>query len=556
MPADLLTAGMTIIRWGATYLIHSTCLLAGAWTFLRFRRRAGHALRDSLWKTALVGGLATASFQMLLAPPAPFGQLNIAVDAFRPLPAQSVEPLEGRWQPATPADLQTTAADLDVDVSALHEGRSTQTPHPQEFPVAESNAVENAITAGNDFSQPADRASHPTQSSAAWILSDDQVGMAPVIGLLLMTALTAIVIGVARCVWQTAALRRRLAHCSVIEAGRGRRLLDELRRHIPRAPEVLLLSTPDDPEPSAFGVRQWTIVLPERAARDLSDDELRALLAHELAHLVRGDSAWLVISRLVCSCLAFQPLNHLARREWQRAAEFLCDRWAVSRTGSPLALARCLTEVAGWRLSGRTSTALLAATGRKSGLADRIERLVEGTDLAEVATHLHERNHRLAACAIVLCLVTWLAPRVQLLGAREVPSASAISASEAEPDSFRTGEAGAANRGANTTAVAPTEPDDILTEPAQPAASVTTSANEPSHQPAPVELATLLEQLDGELADLEDELAELQGLLIENTSPVVARLAKQLRAEIGRLKQRRAALYSKAKKLTTAASHG
>src|SRR5262249_23921782 len=154
-------------------------------------------------------------------------------------------------------------------------------------------------------------------------------------------------------------------------------LLDGLCRMLPRAPDVQLLSAPDDPEPAAFGLARWTIDLPQRAVRDLSKDELRSLLAHELAHLVRGDSLWLCVSRLICSCLAFQPLNQLARREWQRAAEFLCDSWAVSRTGTPLALARCLAEVAGWRLSGKPSAALLTATGRKSGLADRIERLVE-----------------------------------------------------------------------------------------------------------------------------------------------------------------------------------
>src|SRR5437879_8786015 len=158
-------------------------------------------------------------------------------------------------------------------------------------------------------------------------------------------------------------------------------MLDELCRMVPRARAIRLLAAPDDPEPAAFGINRWTIVLPERAVKELPEDELRALLAHELAHLVRGDSIWLCISRVICSCLAFQPLNHLARREWQRAAEILCDHWAVGRTGTPLALARCLTVVAGWRLSGRASAALLAATGRKSGLADRIERLVEGDSL-------------------------------------------------------------------------------------------------------------------------------------------------------------------------------
>src|SRR5207248_1998009 len=133
----------------------------------------------------------------------------------------------------------------------------------------------------------------------------------------------AIGLGLTRCVWQTVSLRRKLGRCSPICAGPARRLLDELRLHIPQTRDVLLFCDPFDPEPAAFGIRQWVIVLPDRAAEDLPDDELRALLAHELAHLVRGDAGWLFVSRMICSCLAFQPLNHLARREWQRAAEFL-----------------------------------------------------------------------------------------------------------------------------------------------------------------------------------------------------------------------------------------
>src|SRR5205085_5534680 len=46
--------------------------------------------------------------------------------------------------------------------------------------------------------------------------------------ILLAAALVAVVVGVARCAWQTVALRRRLARCSAIKDGPGRRLLDEL----------------------------------------------------------------------------------------------------------------------------------------------------------------------------------------------------------------------------------------------------------------------------------------------------------------------------------------
>ena len=230
-------------------------------------------------------------------------------------------------------------------------------------------------------------------------------------------AVGAIVLGSLRSLWQTLALSRKLAGCARLDDGPARDLLDELCRVVPRAPQVRLLAAADDAEPAALGVWRWTIVLPRRAIADLSVDELRSLLAHELAHLARGDAAWLCISRFVCSCLAFQPLNHLARREWQRAAEFLCDRWAVHRTGSPLALARCLTEVASWRLAAQSSAASLAATGRKSGLVDRIERLLDARPLPEAGDD--RRIFRQAACygGIGLVLLAWCAPRVTVIAA-------------------------------------------------------------------------------------------------------------------------------------------
>src|SRR5262249_15676602 len=155
--------------------------------------------------------------------------------------------------------------------------------------------------------------------------------------------------------------------------GPARTLLDGLCRSAACKRQVRLLSAPRCDEPAAFGLFRWTIALPSRAERDLSVDELRALLAHELAHLVSGDSWCLLAGRVVCSFFGFQPLNPLARREWQRAAESLCDAWAIRRTGQPLALARCLTSVAGWQLPPAQCNASLCATGRGSCLVDRIE---------------------------------------------------------------------------------------------------------------------------------------------------------------------------------------
>ena len=56
MAVELVSIGVLILSWGATYLVHSTLLVAGVWGFLKLRPAAGHLSRGTLWKTALVGG--------------------------------------------------------------------------------------------------------------------------------------------------------------------------------------------------------------------------------------------------------------------------------------------------------------------------------------------------------------------------------------------------------------------------------------------------------------------------------------------------------------------
>src|SRR5258708_6246649 len=65
MADSLSSIGLAILSWGVTYLIHSSLLVVSVALFLRAYRRAGHPLRENLWKLALVGGVVTASLQML-----------------------------------------------------------------------------------------------------------------------------------------------------------------------------------------------------------------------------------------------------------------------------------------------------------------------------------------------------------------------------------------------------------------------------------------------------------------------------------------------------------
>lgn len=64
-----------------------------------------------------------------------------------------------------------------------------------------------------------------------------------------------------------------------------------------------------------------------------------------LGHLSRRDPLWVRIVASVETLFFLQPLNRLARKELQDASEFLCDDWAVERTGTPLVMARSLARV-------------------------------------------------------------------------------------------------------------------------------------------------------------------------------------------------------------------
>jgi Zn-dependent protease with chaperone function len=554
MPADSLSTVLAFLflglSWCATYFVHSTCLIAGVWLFLRRRRTAGHALRETLWKTALVGGVVTASVQMWLAPVSPFGNLTLKLEGIRlPIAAAmlapdansttSIDGLDALHQPALIRYAGDGESYTPTDLSAVDSAREFG-----EFSLDSQTEAAVILPLSDGSHLASDQL--PAGAGNRWTFTQ-RIGrvaaaLPPTYALLFAMALLAIVLGIARCGWQTISLRRKLAHCQLIVGGPARELLDELLRVVPQSPQVRLLLARGDSEPAAFGISRWTIVLPPRAAFDLTEDELRALLAHELAHLVRGDSLWLYISRAVCSCLAFQPLNHLARREWQRTAEFLCDNWAVSRTGAPLALARCLTEVASWRLAGPASAAILAATGRKSGLVDRIERLLDARPVFEFRNDLRDRRRTVFAGAFVLAVLVCCAPRVQLVAAapreneKRVDDSLRLAEFAVRASENEIGEVQAAD-----VAKPPASGDRQLRKDQRQDEAVSAPSTNAA-QRGPGDVASLLESLDGEMTALASELEQIRPLLEDNAVPQAVSLAKRLRGDIGRLQHRREVL--------------
>lgn len=112
------------------------------------------------------------------------------------------------------------------------------------------------------------------------------------------------------------------------------------------------------------GLRRPCIVLP-RALAALPEEALHWICAHELAHLRRGDNAWLLLDRLMGALLWFNPfvLAALARRAEVR--ETLCDAAVLRGAGPDQRRRYAATLLQALRLSGAgaPSPAFIRNTG-------------------------------------------------------------------------------------------------------------------------------------------------------------------------------------------------
>ncbi len=110
------------------------------------------------------------------------------------------------------------------------------------------------------------------------------------------------------------------------------------------APPVVFLSR-DAPVLFCTGVRRHTIVISRGAVELLDPQELRAALAHELAHLARHDPAASWVVMLSRALMWFNPAFQVLSRAIARDAESLADERAAEACGDRLALASGLLKL-------------------------------------------------------------------------------------------------------------------------------------------------------------------------------------------------------------------
>ena len=152
------------------------------------------------------------------------------------------------------------------------------------------------------------------------------------------------------------------------------RMLRRATRDAPRlAGDVEIRSSALVTVPMVLGWLRPLVLLPAHTLATLTDLQLRAVLAHELAHVRRRDYAVNVLVVFVESVLYFHPAARWVASRVRMEREFCCDDRAVAAAGDVAIYARALAELEDARCGSRLAVAASSGT-----LYDRINRIVNG----------------------------------------------------------------------------------------------------------------------------------------------------------------------------------
>jgi beta-lactamase regulating signal transducer with metallopeptidase domain len=179
---------------------------------------------------------------------------------------------------------------------------------------------------------------------------------------------------------------------------------------------VPVLSAPGLAGPVTLGLLRPVVLLPPTFAAAQPDDEVRATLAHELAHVKRRDFASNLAHEAALVPFSWHPVVRLLRRRLDETREMACDELACERLLEPRRYAKSLLAVA----SAVSGPAPAPGLGVNDGdiLEERIRHLLRPRGGTAGRTRLA------VAAGVALLLATSLFASWAVVEAKPLPAGS------------------------------------------------------------------------------------------------------------------------------------
>ena len=276
--------------WAASYLFHSTIILAFVLCLTEFGAWVSESRKDVLLKMALVAGVFTASVQFVQS---------------------SYQPFSG-----------TVVFDLS-------DGSGDSQLQNQDYQRSITNNNLHYIARGGIAQTSSDQNVH---LSVNWLHVLITVWLVGIVLFALRFAL--------RWYWFKRDIGERVAltHQPTID------LCKDLQSRMGLTRNIELTQSNQISSPMAIGLSQ--ICLPEGMWDEVDKEQMTAIIAHELAHVRRLDPIWLFFWHVMSVIFFFQPLNRMTQLSFQTRAEFLADATALRQTKDPVAMVNSLVKAA------------------------------------------------------------------------------------------------------------------------------------------------------------------------------------------------------------------
>ncbi|QDU33618.1 Regulatory protein BlaR1 [Poriferisphaera corsica] len=340
-----------MITWLLAFLLHSTLWCGFAWIVLRLRPTLHPRIREAIWYTAIAASLLTPTAQLLTS-----NQSSL-------------------WQIRLPESILA---------QSQHTERESN----------EQNASLNPLITASD------------NEERTYIYQSQIINYAwfAIAGLLLL-----------RYTINVTSLNTRLRKRKSVTNINTKQKLTELSDKAQLSNIPRLTTSQSLGSPIAIGLGKNTeICIPNRALLELDDQQIDAILAHEIAHHIRRDTIRLFTLNLIRSIFFFQPLFHIASRDLHLAAEQQCDEWAATQINDPITMASCLTEVATWIIPKDKHIPVACMARRHSGLRSRVERLISPAASSKQAP---AKRYCLLFSILIILSITSFAPAISMIEA-------------------------------------------------------------------------------------------------------------------------------------------
>jgi beta-lactamase regulating signal transducer with metallopeptidase domain len=128
--------------------------------------------------------------------------------------------------------------------------------------------------------------------------------------------------------------------------------------------------------PSVFGFLHPRVLFPSALLEQLTAQELRQVLLHEVEHLRRGDDWTNLLQKIGLVLFPLNPALLWVECRLCAERELACDDCVLHATGARKAYAVCLTRLAEYAILRRNVSLALGVWERQSELAGRVHRIL------------------------------------------------------------------------------------------------------------------------------------------------------------------------------------